>query len=111
MSDMKPDLDHMRQEMAKAIKEHGKWFMGAGILFIGLGAAAVILPQIFTLVAEQFIGWLFLIGGIVLALKGFQAKGAPAVHRLDHPCPAVDRGRRLARRLSHSGRDLADPAA
>ena len=79
MSDLKPDLDRMRQEMAKAIKEHSKWFMGAGIVFIGLGMAAVILPQIFTLVAEQFIGWLFLIGGIVLALKSFQAKGAPAV--------------------------------
>ncbi|MEM7226457.1 MAG: HdeD family acid-resistance protein [Pseudomonadota bacterium] len=78
MSDMKPDLDHLRQEMAKAIKEHSKWFVGAGIVFIGLGVAAILLPQLFTIVAEQFIGWLFLIGGIFLALKSFQAKGVPA---------------------------------
>ena len=65
MSDPKPDFDQLRQEMAKAIKEHSAWFTGAGFLFILLGAAAVLLPQLFTLVAEQFIGWLFLIGGIV----------------------------------------------
>ena len=79
MSDMKLDPDRFRQEMAKAIKQHGKWFMGAGVLFILLGAAAVLLPHVFTLVAEQFVGWLFLIGGVILALKCLRAKGAPAL--------------------------------
>ena len=79
MSDMKLDPEQWRQEFTKAIKAHSKWFTGVGIAFIVLGAAAVLLPQIFTLVAEQFIGWLFLIGGIILAFKCFQAKGAPAI--------------------------------
>jgi len=45
-----------------------------GVLFVILGLAAIALPGLFTLGIELFIGWLFLIGGIVLAYRSFQSR-------------------------------------
>lgn len=44
----------------------------AGVLMIIFGALAVLLPGAFSLGLELFLGWLFLIGGVLSAVTAFQ---------------------------------------
>jgi len=48
-----------------AISENRVWFVILGVLFIILGIAAISFPLLTTIAAKIFLGWLFLIGGIV----------------------------------------------
>ena len=48
-----------------------------GIILIALGAAAIIVPPIATLAVTIFVGWLFLISGVVGLFTTFRMRGAP----------------------------------
>jgi uncharacterized membrane protein HdeD (DUF308 family) len=52
-------------------------FLAEGIIFLILGILAVAAPFIFTIAFELMIGWLFVIGGIVLGYRAFTAKATP----------------------------------
>jgi len=54
------------------LKKNAGYAQAAGIIMIVLGALAVILPGPFSLALELFLGWLFLIGGILQAVAAFQ---------------------------------------
>jgi len=59
---------------------HDHWglYLGEGIVLILLGLAAIVFPFIAGIVATAFLGWLFLIAGIVglvSTLRGRQAPG------------------------------------
>jgi len=48
-----------------AISENRTWFIILGVLLIILGIAAISFPLLTTIAAKIFLGWLFVIGGIV----------------------------------------------
>ena len=75
MSDTGFDADKIRQELAKAVQDHKGWFWFTGLLSIALGTVAILIPVVFTIAAEIFIGWLFLIGGILQSFQVFRTKG------------------------------------
>jgi uncharacterized membrane protein HdeD (DUF308 family) len=54
-------------------------FLIEGILFIILGLLAIIFPGIFTLGLELFLGWLFLIGGLIQAYRAFTLRHTEGV--------------------------------
>ncbi|MGB8093718.1 MAG: DUF308 domain-containing protein, partial [Pseudolabrys sp.] len=54
-----------------AISENRVWFVILGVLFIILGIAAISFPLLTTIAAKIFLGWLFLIGGIVQIVHAF----------------------------------------
>jgi uncharacterized membrane protein HdeD (DUF308 family) len=58
---------------------HAHWrvFLAEGIILSVLGIAAIVVPPIAGLVATIFLGWLFLIAGIVGLLFTFRARQAP----------------------------------
>lgn len=58
------------------LQKHARFAKWIGILFIILGALAIILPGAFTLGLELFLGWLLLIGGVLQAIGGFSSMGA-----------------------------------
>jgi uncharacterized membrane protein HdeD (DUF308 family) len=57
-----------------AITENRVWFTILGILLIVLGAIAIAFPFVTTIAAKIFLGWLFLIGGIVQIIHAFSTQ-------------------------------------
>ena len=60
-----------------SIKEHWSLYLTEGIVLILLGIAAVIVPVVASLAVAIFLGWLFLIGGIVGAFTTLAHRHAP----------------------------------
>jgi uncharacterized membrane protein HdeD (DUF308 family) len=57
-----------------AVAENRTWFMVLGILLIVLGIVAIAFPLLTTIAAKIFLGWLFLIGGIVQIVHAFSTQ-------------------------------------
>ena len=62
------------QEFQAAIPENRTWFIVLGVLLIMLGIAAISFPLLTTIAAKIFLGWLFLIGGIVQIVHAFSTR-------------------------------------
>jgi uncharacterized membrane protein HdeD (DUF308 family) len=62
---------------AESIKQHWMLFLIEGIVLIALGAAAMLVPVLATLAVAIFLGWLFLIGGVVGAVTTLMHRHAP----------------------------------
>ena len=78
MSDnMPPKLEEMRHLMASELAKHWKIFLFQGLLIGLLGAIAILVPQVATLVIDLFIGWILIFGGIVRALTLLRSRSLP----------------------------------
>lgn len=68
-------------EMAEALREglhaHWKLFLIEGIVLLVLGAAAIVVPPLASIAVAIFLGWIFLIGGIVGLIATFTGRHAP----------------------------------
>jgi uncharacterized membrane protein HdeD (DUF308 family) len=62
---------------AGAIRQHWGLFLAEGILLVILGLLAIAVPWLATLAATIFIGWIFLLSGVVGLITTFWARGAP----------------------------------
>jgi uncharacterized membrane protein HdeD (DUF308 family) len=51
-----------------SIKDHWMLFLVEGIILVALGMAAILVPAVASVAVALFLGWLFLIGGIVGAV-------------------------------------------
>jgi len=60
--------------MQAAIAENRTWFMVLGLALIVLGAIAIGFPLVTTIAAKVFLGWLFLVGGIVQIFHAFSTQ-------------------------------------
>ena len=69
--------DQMRRAVVSTIHQHWVLFLVEGIILLVLGAAAIIVPVIATLAFTLFIGWLFLISGVVGLITTFWMRNAP----------------------------------
>jgi len=58
------------------LRQHVKLAHWLSISFVILGVAAIILPGLFTLGIELFLGWLLLIAGVLQAIGGFSHLGS-----------------------------------
>ena len=72
-----PDIEGFRHQIAATIHAHWKLFLAQGILLMVLGLLAVAMPNIATLAVEIFVGWLFLIAGILRAVSVWHARQMP----------------------------------
>jgi uncharacterized membrane protein HdeD (DUF308 family) len=68
-------LEAKLQETRRLIAEKWGWFLAVGILLILVGVAAIAFPFIPGLFTAILLGWLFLIGGVVMVVHAFQAPG------------------------------------
>jgi len=57
-----------------AISENRTWFIILGVLLISLGIAAIAFPLLTTIAAKIFLGWLFMIGGVVQIVHAFSTR-------------------------------------
>ena len=70
-----PDIEARILETRKLITEKWGWFLALGIVLIVAGLAAIAFPFLSTIAAKIMLGWLFLIGGVVMILHAFNAPG------------------------------------
>lgn len=78
MSESKTEnIERVRSAVAAAIRGHWKLFLVQGLVMMALGLVAAALPHFATLVVEIFVGWLFIVGGLVRTLILLQARQAP----------------------------------
>lgn len=69
------DLEARFAETKRLIAEKWGWFLALGIALIVIGLAAIAFPLVSTIAAKVVLGWLFLIGGVVLVIHAFSAQG------------------------------------
>lgn len=67
----------LQRALTQSIREHWGLFLAEGIILVILGLLAIIIPPIATIAVTIFLGWLFLISGIVGLVTTFWARHAP----------------------------------
>jgi len=67
----------MQSAVAKSLHAHWRLFLIEGIILLILGILAVVLPQIATIAAAVFIGWLLLMSGVVGLIATVRMRSAP----------------------------------
>lgn len=72
-----PSPAEMTDRAREAIRENRTLFMIEGAVMVVLGLIAILWPQIATLTTAVFVGWLFIIGGIVRLVSTFRHREAP----------------------------------
>ena len=77
MSMDRPNADRLRSTVTASMQEHWVLFLVEEIILVILGLAAIIVPPLATLAVAIFIGWLFLISGIVGLVTTFWMRHAP----------------------------------
>lgn len=74
LSDSQPTSDEiatLRSQFSQAVRDHWKAFLIEGIVLVILGLAAIMVPQLASIAATVFLGWMFLtmgVAGLVLSL-------------------------------------------
>jgi uncharacterized membrane protein HdeD (DUF308 family) len=74
---LQQDISKLQTQMRAAVREHWKAFLIEGIVLAILGLAAIILPQLASLAVTIYLGWMFLIMGILGLVMTFWARGMP----------------------------------
>jgi uncharacterized membrane protein HdeD (DUF308 family) len=70
--------DDMRRGIEETMRTYWGLFLAQGVIMIILGALAVIWPQISTVAIDIYIGWMFLLSGIVGLATMFLAPSVSA---------------------------------
>jgi uncharacterized membrane protein HdeD (DUF308 family) len=65
------------QALANSMREHWGMFLVEGIVLLGLGLLAILIPPLATLGVTILFGWLFLISGVMGLIATFWARQAP----------------------------------
>ena len=63
-------------DLRQIMRDHRGFLLGEGIVFLLLGALAIMLPLIASGVLAIFIGWMSLVVGVLLLIRGFGLPGA-----------------------------------
>ena len=71
------EANRLQRALAQSVREHWVLFLIEGIVLVVLGLLAIIIPPIATIAVTIFLGWLFLISGIVGSVTTFWARHAP----------------------------------
>lgn len=77
MSMNRPGDASQLQALGRTMREHWMMFLVEGIVLLGLGWLAILLPPLATLGITILFGWLFLISGVMGLIATFWARQAP----------------------------------
>jgi uncharacterized membrane protein HdeD (DUF308 family) len=69
------DIEARVAETKQLITDKWGWFLALGIVLILAGLAAIAFPFLSSIAAKVVLGWLFLIGGVMMIVHAFQAPG------------------------------------
>jgi uncharacterized membrane protein HdeD (DUF308 family) len=68
----------MQAAVKDTVRLHWQLFLAQGVIMVILGILAVIWPQISTIAVDVYVGWLFLLSGIVGLVSMFLAQNVQA---------------------------------
>lgn len=71
------DLNKLQSRMSAAVRAHWKAFLIEGIVLAILGLAAMIVPQLASLAITIFLGWMFLVTGVMGLIVTYWARTMP----------------------------------
>ncbi len=77
MSIDQTEIERLQRAAVASVRAHWLLFLIEGIILLVLGLLAIIVPPIATLAVTIFIGWLFLISGIVGLITTFWMRREP----------------------------------
>ena len=77
MSMNRPQDEQLQRRFLTSLRDHWVLFLVEGIVLVLLGIAAIMLPVVATLAVAIFLGWLFLISGIIGLITTFMMRNAP----------------------------------
>lgn len=69
------DIEAALSEAKRQIATNWGWFLAIGIVLLVAGALAIAFPLLSTIATKIALGWIFLVGGAVLAIHAFSAQG------------------------------------
>ncbi|MFZ0396906.1 MAG: HdeD family acid-resistance protein [Methyloceanibacter sp.] len=78
MASSNPTLSDMQAAVKDTVRLHWQLFLAQGVIMLILGVLAVIWPQISTIAVDVYVGWLFLLSGIVGLASMFLAQNVQA---------------------------------
>jgi uncharacterized membrane protein HdeD (DUF308 family) len=68
------ELDAAIMEARLQLAESWGWFLALGIILLLAGGAAIVFPLVFTVAAKIMLGWIFLVGGVVLVVHALSTR-------------------------------------
>jgi uncharacterized membrane protein HdeD (DUF308 family) len=74
---LRDDLTHLQSKAAVELHDHWKAFLVEGVVLVVLGLAAIVVPPLASLAITIFLGWMFLISGIVQFILTFTERQLP----------------------------------
>jgi uncharacterized membrane protein HdeD (DUF308 family) len=77
MSTNPSEMNQLQSAIAQSIREHWVLFLIEGIVLVVLGILAILVPPLATITFTLFLGWLFLISGIMGLITTFWARHSP----------------------------------
>ena len=78
MASLNSGHNNMQRAISDALGTHWKLLTFQGVVMIILGVLAVAAPAVATIAVDIYVGWLFLLSGIVGLVAIFSAKNIPA---------------------------------
>lgn len=61
--------------LSERLRKSSGWMLWLGLAMVGLGIAAIVYPNVSTLAAELFVGWMLLLSGSLLFFGSFSISG------------------------------------
>ena len=72
-----PSLFATQRGIGETLRAHWRLFLFQGVIMIGLGVLAIAAPVWATLAVDVYVGWLFLISGVIGLIAMFSARSVP----------------------------------
>ena len=77
MTTANPTLAEMQRTIGDTLRAHWRLYVFQGVLMIVLGVLAVAAPAFASLTVDIYVGWLFLISGVLGLIAMFSARNVP----------------------------------
>lgn len=68
------DIEAKLKETRELVADKWGWFLALGIVLVIVGLAAIAFPLVSTIAAKIVLGWLFLIGGVMMIIHAFSSQ-------------------------------------
>jgi uncharacterized membrane protein HdeD (DUF308 family) len=78
MASTNPNINDMQRAVKDTVHLHWQIFLTQGVIMVVLGVLAVVWPQISTIAVDVYVGWLFLLSGVVGLVSMFLAQNVQA---------------------------------
>ena len=78
MASTNPNINDMQRAVKDTVQLHWQIFLTQGVIMVVLGVLAVVWPQISTIAVDVYVGWLFLLSGVVGLVSMFLAQNVQA---------------------------------